>query len=331
MRRTCVGLVLLFLLPACRADGPAVPVAAARRAEWAVAIHGGAGVTARSMEGVSEPDVLESLRRALDLARSALAAGESSLDAVEKVVVFLEDDPLFNAGRGAVYNHEGLHELDAAIMDGATLRCGAVAGVTTVKNPVLLARRVMERTTHILLGGAGADRFAREIGLEPVGQDYFHTERRRRQWLEKVKAPGGERPEAAHGTVGAVALDRHGNLAAATSTGGLTGKRFGRIGDTPLVGAGTYAGNATCAVSGTGIGEEFMRHVVAHRVATLMEDRGLTVEQAASRLVFDTLKPGDGGLIAVGRDGSLALVFNSEGMLRGAADSNGRFEVAIWK
>ena len=249
--------------------------------------------------------------------------GGTSLDAVEQILVFIENDPKFNAGKGAVYNHDGNHELDASIMDGRTHACGAVAGVTTVKNPISLARRVMERTRHVLLAGAGAERFADETGVERVTQDYFHTERRYRQWQERLKG--------ARGTAGAVALDRHGNLAAGTSTGGLTDKRFGRIGDSPIIGAGTYADNATCAVTGTGVGEEYIRYAVALRISALMAYRGLSLQDAAEEVIMKTLKPGDGGIAGVDHSGAIALVFNTEGMFRGAADSNGRFEVAIWE
>ena len=300
--------------------------------KYAIAIHGGAGVITKDKIPDGGRAHLEALRAALELGRSTLAAGGTSLDAVEKVVRRLEDDPLFNAGKGAVYDHDGLHELDAAIMDGRRLACGAVAAVKTVKNPISLARLVMERSPHVLLVGEGADRFAAEMGVERVGQDYFHTAYRYEEWQQELrKKRGGADAGKSHGTVGAVALDRFGNLAAATSTGGTTDKLAGRVGDSPIVGAGTYADNRTCAVSGTGSGEEFIRHAVAHDIAALIEYRGATVQQAAEAVVRGKLRPGDGGVIVVGRDGAIALVFNSEGMYRGAADSTGRFDVKIWE
>ncbi|KAB2960137.1 MAG: isoaspartyl peptidase/L-asparaginase [Thermoanaerobaculia bacterium] len=275
---------------------------------------------------------LEALSGALADGRARLERGESALDVVEALVVRLEDEALFNAGRGAVFNAEGTHELDAAIMDGATLACGAVAGVTTVRHPVTLARRVMERSGHVLLAGAGAERFADEAGVERVPNEWFSTPARREEFEKRRAEEEKKRAAAAggHGTVGAVALDRAGHLAAATSTGGMLYKRWGRVGDVPIVGAGTYADDRTVAVSCTGKGEEFIRHGVARELAALVAHAGLTPEQAAKRLLSETLEPGDGGLIALGRDGSIALAFNTEGMFRAAADARGRFETAIW-
>lgn len=293
---------------------------------WALAIHGGAGTIPKDLPESEKQAYLDSLSKALALGRDALAAGGTSLDAVEKVVRFLEDDPLFNAGKGAVFTHEGTHELDAAIMDGRSLSCGSVAGLKTVKNPISLARLVMEKSPHVFMVGAGAEKFADEMKVERVSNEHFSTPKRRRQ-LEEALRKEEDRPK---GTVGAVALDVHGNLAAATSTGGMTNKRFGRLGDVPVIGAGTYANNRTCAISATGWGEQFIKNTVAHDISALMEYRGLTLQQAAGEVIHRKLKPGDGGVIGVGRDGSLALVFNSEGMYRGAADSGGRFEVAIW-
>lgn len=317
------------------APGPARPA-------WALAIHGGAGVIAKTLDEEVKAAYLGALRGALAYGRDLLAAGRPSLDVVEAVVRRLEDDPLFNAGKGAVYTHDGGHELDAAIMDGRTKAAGAVTGVTTVKNPISLARRVMERSPHVLFAGEGAERFAAEQGVERVEPAYFDTERRYRQWQEALEKERGVAGAAAAtstgsneskggGTVGAVALDRDGNLAAATSTGGMTNKRQGRVGDTPIVGAGTYADNATAAISCTGTGELFIRHSVAHDVAARMAYQGSTLQQAADAVIHGILQPGDGGLIAVAHDGSIALVFNSEGMFRGAADAGGRFDVAIWE
>ncbi|HEY4564067.1 MAG TPA: isoaspartyl peptidase/L-asparaginase, partial [Thermoanaerobaculia bacterium] len=252
--------------------------------------------------------------------------GGTSLDAVEKVIRFLEDDPLFNAGKGAVYTHEGTHELDAAVMDGRDLSCGSVAALKTVKNPISLARLVKERSPHVFLVGEGAEAFASQMKVERVPNSWFDTPERYQQLQEALK----EEPKE-HGTVGCVALDVHGNLAAGTSTGGLTNKRFGRLGDVPVIGAGTYANNKTCALSATGIGEEFIKHTVSHDISALMEYKGLSLQAAMDQVIHHKLKPGDGGVIGVAHDGSLALVFNSEGMYRGAADSNGRFEVRIWE
>jgi beta-aspartyl-peptidase (threonine type) len=298
--------------------------------EWALAIHGGAGVIPKTMEEERKSAYSEALREALHLGQGMLEGGASSVDVVEAVVVFLEDSPLFNAGKGAVFTNAGTNELDAAIMDGSDLSCGAVSGVKTVKNPIRLARQVMTESRHIFFVGDGAEQFATEMGLERVEPEYFFTQRRYDQWRAKVE---GERQAEAgkHGTVGAVARDRHGNLAAATSTGGLTDKRFGRVGDVPVIGAGTYANNRTAAISCTGYGEQFIRNTVAHDVSAIIEYKGLSVEAAAREVIDGKLNPGDGGLIAVGSDGSIALVFNSPGMFRGAADSSGRFDVAIWE
>ena len=297
------------------------------RAEYAIAIHGGAGVISRSVDESTRGRYEESLKNALELGKKMLEEGASALDVVEQVVRKLEDDPLFNAGKGSVFTHEGGHELDASIMDGRQLACGAISGVTTVKNPITLARHVMENSRHVLFAGPGAEKYADTAGVERVENDYFHTEKRRKQWQDLRS-----RREAAKetSTVGAVVLDKMGNLAAGTSTGGMTDKRFGRIGDSPVVGAGTYANNRTVAISCTGSGEEFIRNVVAHDISALMEYKGLSVVEAAEEVVHRKLKKGDGGVIAVSKSGEIAMVFNSEGMFRGAADSNGRFEVKIW-
>lgn len=306
----------------------------AERPEWALAIHGGAGVIPKDMEEERKQEYFDALEAALTLGRESLERGDSALDTVERVVRFLEDDPKFNAGKGAVYTHEGTHELDAAIMDGRTLDCGSVAAVTTIKNPITLARRVLEQSPHVFLIGEGAEVFATEMGVERVTQSYFHTERRYQQLqrlLEEQAEAEGAEEDKERSTVGAVALDRNGDLAAATSTGGLTNKRFGRVGDVPVVGAGTYANNRTCAVSGTGTGEQFIRHTVAHSISAAMEHGGLSLEEAARHVIHERLDAGDGGVIAVGHDGSIALVFNSPGMFRAAADARGRFEVGIWE
>jgi len=327
--RTALVLAAALLLAGCGGGSvPARPAPSSPPAAWALAIHGGAGVTRASLAPEREAEYLAGLQAALRAGVAVLEQGGSSLDAVEQVVRLLEDDPLFNAGRGAVFNADGVNELDAAIMDGSTLACGSVAGVTTVKNPISLARLVMERTSHVLLVGDGAERFAAELGVERVAPEYFFTQQRwdgLQSTLAARKAgPGGE-------TVGAVALDRRGNLAAATSTGGLTAKMAGRVGDSPIIGAGTYADDTTCAISASGKGEEFIRHGVARSIASWMELRGATLAEAVERVVGGVLAQDDGGVIAVDASGRIVMQFNTQGMFRGAADAHGRFEVLIWE
>jgi beta-aspartyl-peptidase (threonine type) len=289
----------------------------------AIAVHGGAGVM-RNMTLVQQKMYCKALESALDAGHQVLARGGASLDAVTAAVVALEDDPLFNAGRGAVYNAAGKHELDASIMEGATLRAGAVAAVSRIRNPVLAARAVMEKSPHVLLVGRGAEQFARQHGLPLVRNTYFNT-RERRAALRK-----GLRRH--HGTVGAVALDRRGDLAAATSTGGYTGKLPGRVGDTPLIGAGTYADNSSCAVSGTGWGEAFIRIALAHEVSARMRHRDEGIVQASKAALESLVRiKGDGGLIALDRRGNIAMPFNSEGMLRGCIHADGRRVVKIYR
>jgi len=300
----------------------------------AIAIHGGAG-TLSSAQLTPESD--HAYRAALEGAVRAgfevLGRGGSSLDAVTVAVQMLEDDPLFNAGRGAVLSASGLHELDASIMDGRDLRAGAVTGVRHVRNPIVLARWVMERSPHVMLAGDGAEEFALEQGLEPVPNSHFTTERRQRELDLLLRGEKIAGAEALMGTVGAVALDERGNLAAATSTGGMTGKKWGRVGDSPVIGAGTYAANDCCAVSATGHGEWFIRAVVAHEIASLVRYRGLDVAQAADQVVLRQLARmgGSGGVVAVGRDGRIAMPFNSEGMLRAAMDSRGLLVTGLLK
>jgi L-asparaginase / beta-aspartyl-peptidase len=289
----------------------------------AIAIHGGAGVARRL-----RPGTVALYRAALERAVSAgydiLQRGGTSLDAVTAAVVALEDDPLFNAGRGAVYNAAGKHELDASIMEGATLRAGAVAAVSRIRNPVLAARAVMERSPHVLLAGSSAEQFAKQQGVSLVKPSYFHTAER----LAALK----RRAKRHHGTVGAVALDRNGNLAAATSTGGYTGKLPGRVGDSPIIGAGTYADNASCAVSGTGWGEAFIRVALAHEVSARMRYLDETLAKAArAALKKVALIGGDGGLVALDRRGNIAMPFNSEGMLRACVGADGRRVIKIYR
>jgi L-asparaginase / beta-aspartyl-peptidase len=302
---------------------------------YAIAIHGGAGAVPRATLSVErERPYFDALAAALDAGYAVLARGGPSLDAVIAAVRILEDDPLFNAGHGAALTRDGAVELDAAIMEGRQLRAGAVASVRHIKNPIELARRVMEKSRHVLLVGAGAEEFALEEQFTLVPNHYFRTAARLEQ-LELEQR--GQRvsdlvPPGSQGTVGAVARDADGNLAAATSTGGLTNKRPGRVGDSPIIGAGTYAKNGVCAVSATGHGEYFIRAVAAHHVCAAVEYRGLSLEQAVHELLHGILGGlgGDGGLIAVGGDGRLVMDFTSEGMFRGARDSHGRREIAIY-
>lgn len=303
---------------------------------FSLAIHGGAGTILRSsLTPQLENEYRNALHDALRSGFSLLERGAQALDAVEAAVKSLEDCPLFNAGRGAVFTADGRHEMDASIMDGRQRSAGAVAGISGVRNPVALARKVMEQSEHVLLCGRGAEEFAREKGLPFESDSYFHTDFRFRQWQE-AKSEGRiqlDHTEKKFGTVGAVALDRHGNLAAATSTGGMTNKRFGRVGDSPLIGAGTFADNATCAVSCTGHGEYFIRSVVAYDVSCLIEYKGYTIRQACEEVVMKKLVAtgGEGGLIALDRSGVPVLVFNSEGMYRGSCVSGSQAEVNIYR
>lgn len=308
----------------------------APRAEpkWSLAIHGGAGTLEReNMTPEKNAAYRRALQEALDAGAAALKAGGSALDAVTEVVTRLEKDPRFNAGRGAVYTWDGTHELDASIMDGRTRAAGAVAGVTTVKSPILLARKVMEDSPHVMLAGTGAEQFAKEKGLELVPNSYFNTPERlealRRLKQDKLSALD---VDFKFGTVGAVALDAHGNLAAGTSTGGMTGKRWSRIGDAPIIGAGTYAENGVCAVSGTGWGEYFIRVGVARTICARMAMRGESAQDAADATLADVAKlGGDGGVIVVGADGAAVFGIEASGMYRGRATSAGVNQVAIYK
>jgi L-asparaginase / beta-aspartyl-peptidase len=298
-----------------------------KKAEWAIVIHGGAGVITRDkMTPEMDKNFRAALTEALNKGKSILIDGGSALDAVENVIRIMEDNPLFNAGKGAVFNHEGKNELDASIMDGSTLAAGAVAGVTDVKNPITAARRVMTNSPHVLLSGAGASQFAKEQGLEIVPPEYFFTDRRFNELQEALK-------NEKHGTVGCCALDKSGNLAAGTSTGGMTNKKYNRIGDTPVIGAGNYANNNTCAVSATGHGEFFIRWTVAHDISALMEYKGLSVKEASELVVNDKLVKagGSGGVICVDKNGNIAMPFNSEGMFRAFATPDGKEGVFIYK
>jgi beta-aspartyl-peptidase (threonine type) len=300
----------------------------------AIAIHGGAGAVPRqALSAAREREYREGLAAALDLGYAALQSGGSSLDAVTAAVRALEDNPLFNSGKGAALTSEGAAELDAAIMEGRGLRAGAVAAVRHVRNPIELARRVMEKSRHVLLVGEGAEEFALEEGFALVPNEYFRTAERRAQLeSERTGRPVSDLVPASTGTVGAVALDAAGNLAAATSTGGMTNKRAGRVGDSPIIGAGTYAKNGVCAVSATGHGEYFIRSVAAYHVCAAVEYRGMTLEAAVRELLHARLRElgGGGGIISIDQAGRIVMDYSTEGMFRGARDSEGLRRIDIY-
>ncbi|MCX2573013.1 isoaspartyl peptidase/L-asparaginase family protein [Pedobacter sandarakinus] len=317
--------------------------------KYVMVIHGGAGtILKKNMTPEREAAYIAVLTKALETGYAQIKAGKSCLDAVEATIHVMENDPHFNAGKGAVFTHEGRNELDAAIMDGKTLMAGAVAGVTTIKNPISAARAVMEKSEHVMLVGAGADLFAKEAGLETVDPKYFWTKERWDGLQQAIKADstkavldhGSKKSELLgtinhdykFGTVGCVALDQAGNLAAGTSTGGMTNKKYGRVGDAPLIGAGTYCNNETAGISATGWGEFYIRNVVAKTISDLMEYKGLSVSEA-SKIALDKVDKmgGDGGLIALDKKGNIAMPFNTEGMYRGAVTADGKVEVSIYK
>jgi beta-aspartyl-peptidase (threonine type) len=328
---------------------------AAGQHKWAVVLHGGAGVIARdSMTKQAEAEYRAGIKEALDAAAGVLDKGGSSLDAVEAAIRLLEDNPLFNAGRGAVFAADGTNQLDAAIMDGRTMQAGAVADVQRTRHPISLARAVMEKSPHVFLIGPGADAFARSVGLEQVPPSFFFTEHRWEQLVKELKKqgqPAPPRPEGApaapaspaaffeqpdahkYGTVGVVALDRNGNVAAGTSTGGTTAKRWNRVGDSPVIGAGTYASNQSCAVSGTGVGEYFIRLTVARTICALVEYKGMRLQAAVDELVQKQLVAmhGDGGVIAVAPDGEMAWSFNTPGMFRAKLAEGGTAQIGIFR
>jgi len=306
----------------------------------AIAIHGGAGTILKSqMTAEKEKEYKDGLLAALQAGYEILENGGTSIDAVEAAVVSLEDNPLFNAGKGSVFTHEGKHEMDAAIMNGQDLKAGAVAGVLHIKNPVKLARAVMDQSDNVLLVGEGAVAFAAKMHLQFEDEKYFFSQHRFDQLLE-IQDKDSMQMDHSHkdmknkiGTVGAVALDIHGNIAAGTSTGGMTNKRYGRAGDTPIIGAGTYANNKTCAISCTGVGEYFIRTVVAYDISCLMEYKGLSLEEACNEVVHKKLVAlgGEGGLIAIDAEGNIQMPFNSEGMYRGMKKADGEYVVGIYK
>ncbi|RYG69967.1 isoaspartyl peptidase/L-asparaginase [bacterium] len=299
---------------------------------FALAIHGGAGdITPKNLPPEQEAECRAVLNEALQTGYALLKEGGRSLDVVEAVVRILEDSPLFNAGKGASFTHDGRNELDASIMDGRTLQAGAVAGVTTVRNPISGARAVMEKSPYVMLIGSGAESFAQDQGLEIVDNSYFFTQQQFEK-LEELKRSNATQPSK-FGTVGAVALDTFGDLAAATSTGGMMNKRYGRVGDTPIIGGGTYANNATCAVSATGHGEHFICNVAAYDISALIEYKGLSVSEATEEVVLRkmALRHGDGGVIAVDKNGKIAITFNSKGMYRGSIEVDGEAKIGIFR
>jgi beta-aspartyl-peptidase (threonine type) len=307
--------------------------------KYAIAIHGGAGTILRSsMTADKEAGYRKALENAILGGENILASGGLAIDAVEVAIQLLEDDPHFNAGRGAVFTHEGKNEMDASIMEGRTLMAGAVSGVTNVRNPIVLARTIMEQSEHVFLSGRGAQEFARKMNLRFEPDEYFYVQMRYDQLMHaketnSIVLDHTQNSEKKFGTVGAVALDMQGNLAAGTSTGGMTNKKHGRVGDTPIIGAGTYANNATCAISCTGHGELFIRSVVAYDISCLMEYKGLTLKEACEVVVMHKLVKigGEGGLVAVDAHGNIDLPFNSEGMYRAMKSSGSELYVGIYK
>ena len=302
--------------------------------KFGLVIHGGAGAILKSnMTPEKEAEYISKLNEALQTGYKILENGGSSLDAVVTVINIMEDSPLFNAGKGAVLTEKGIAELDASIMDGKTLKAGAVAGVKHIKNPITLARLVMDKSPHVMLMGDGAEEFAKENGMEMVDNDYFITPDRWQQYQKMKEAQDKKSKEEKHGTVGCVALDKNGNLAAGTSTGGMMMKKFGRVGDSPIIGAGTFADNNTCAVSGTGYGEYFIRLSVARDISDLMAYKNISLNDAANEVIMKKLPQlgGTGGIIAIDKNGTVALPFNTDGMYRGYFISGDNPVIKIYK
>ena len=354
MAKICITWVAVLAIAALAAHAQTAQPATHH---WAIVVHGGAGVIERAtMKPETEAAYRASMKQATEAGAKVLDSGGSSLDAIEATIHVLEDDPLFNAGRGAVFTAEGKNELDAAIMDGSNLKAGAVAGVTRTRHPISLARAVMDKSPHVMLVGAGADSFAASVGLEQVDPSYFFTERRWQSLVRQLKKEGRpipprpagappappappapvaeiEPPDAhKYGTVGVVALDRQGNIAAGTSTGGTQAKQWGRVGDSPIIGAGTYASNQSCAVSATGTGEYFIRLGVAREICNLVYFKGMPLQQAADQVIHKDLDAihGDGGIIAITPDGQLAWSFNTPGMYRAKLSEGGKLEIGIY-
>lgn len=346
--------VMRFLIGSAMLAAAAMAMAQQPAHKWAIVVHGGAGVIERAtMKPETEAAYRASMKQATEAGAKVLDGGGSALDAIEAAIHILEDDPLFNAGRGAVFAADGKNELDSAIMDGATMKAGAVTGVTRTRHPISLARAVMEKSQFVMLSGEGADEFAAKDGLEQVPPSFFFTERRWQSLVRELKReglpiptrPAGTPPAPAqpvaeieppdahkYGTVGVVALDKNGNIAAGTSTGGLTAKRWGRIGDSPIVGAGTYASNQSCAVSATGTGEYFIRLTVARTICALVQYKGMKLQDAADEVIHHQLQDlhGDGGIIALTPDGQLAWSFNTPGMYRARLEEGGKLQIGVY-
>ncbi len=350
MKQILTLLIGFFVLFSCKNDNLSISKEeiSSKKEEKAVqnfgiVIHGGAGtILKKNMSDSLETAYKEKLKEAITTGHTILKNGGTSIEAITATINIMEDSPLFNSGKGAVFTHEETNELDASIMDGATLNAGAVAGVKHIKNPINLALEVMNNSPHVLLAGTGAEQFAREQGFEMMDPSYFYTEKRF-QSLQKVKAKEKQNKSVSFddpfiknskfGTVGCVALDQHGNLAAGTSTGGMTNKRWNRIGDSPIIGAGTYANNATCAVSSTGWGEYFIRAMVAHDISAMMEYKGISLQEAAQEVIQNKVPAlgGDGGIVAIDKDGNIAMEFNTAGMYRAHMNAEGELIIKIYK
>lgn len=325
MLKKSLSLILLTLL-AISCIEPKL-----QEVEWALVVHGGAGSYSGNMSEQKRSQYEIHLLEAVELGSKMLAQGATALDVAEAVVIYMEDCPLFNAGKGAVKTIDGTHELDAAIMDGLTLKAGAIAGVKDIKNPIKAARMVMDSTAHVFLIGDGASYFAKSMGLEIVENSYFSTVKREEQY-NRIKE--GKEKKDPRGTVGCVVKDKFGNLAAATSTGGMSGKKWGRVGDVPVIGAGNYANNKTAAVSGTGHGEYWIRRVVAYDICALMEYKGISLQSACEEVIFNKIDPmggSGGGVIAVDKAGNISMVFNTGLMHRAWAKSTGEYGVGVLK
>ena len=347
MRNLALIFAVLFVITSCKNESKINledTQVESKKTEFSIVIHGGAGYISReSMSPEKEAQYTQKLEEAIKVGYNILKNGGTSLDAVEKTINVLEDSPLFNSGRGAVFTHEGRNEHDASIMDGKTLNAGASSGTQTVKNPINLARAVMDNSPHVMLSGRGAETFAEEQGLEIVDPSYFSTESKLKS-LERVKNSEKDKvsvfydPEIKNskfGTVGCAALDKHGNLASGTSTGGMTNKRWGRIGDSPIIGAGTYANNNTCAVSSTGWGEYFIRGLVAYDISALMDYKGLSLNEAAKEVIQNKLPKigdgkGNGGIIAIDKNGNMVMEFNTPGMFRATMNDAGELYIGMY-
>lgn len=339
MRKITFLIIMIVGMIGCNMPEQADPEAG-EAPEFGLVIHGGAGtILKKNMTEEQEKAYRDKMTEALNAGYSILKEGGSAMDAVEATIIIMEESPLFNAGKGAVFTNSERNELDASFMDGATLNAGAVGGVTIIKSPIKAARAVMEKSDHVMLTGTGAEEFAILQGLDTVPNSYFHTDRRY-EALQRVKnKKTGQRVELSEdddykmGTVGAAALDKNGNLAAGTSTGGMTNKKYGRIGDSPIIGAGTYANNKTCAISCTGHGEYFIRYAVAHDVSAMMEYKGVSFKKAGEEVINKKLKEagGSGGFIGIDHNGNIAMPFNTEGMYRGYILPDGEAKIFIYK